>query len=97
MSAAVLTRFSQPLSNLAGLTLSALSQIPKRNKWKLVKLPEKGKGIAFRRIVHFKDEYTVQPLKVTNLGGRDSVTGNIPVLSSPRREDIILEQPRSVS
>jgi len=84
MSAAVLTRFGQPLSNLAGLTLSALSRVPKRNNWKLVKLPEIGKGIAFRRTVHFKDQYTVQPLKVTNLGGRDPVTGNILLLSDPR-------------
>nr|XP_012145793.1 PREDICTED: 39S ribosomal protein L2, mitochondrial [Megachile rotundata] len=53
---------------------------PKRYRWNLVKLPEPGKnGKSFRRIVHFKDEYTVEPLKVTNLGGRDPVTGRIVV------------------
>jgi len=82
MSAAVLTRFSQPLSNLVGLTFSALSQVPKRNRWKFIKLPEIGQGKAFRRIIHFKDEYTVEPLHVTNLGGRDPVTGNILIKSA---------------
>ncbi|XP_018404685.1 PREDICTED: 39S ribosomal protein L2, mitochondrial [Cyphomyrmex costatus] len=83
MSAAALTRrvFGQQvvtsINKFAGLTVSVLSQVPKRYKWKLVKLPEPGKGIAFRRIVHFKDEYTVEPLRVTNLAGRDPVTGRV--------------------
>ncbi|XP_017891451.1 39S ribosomal protein L2, mitochondrial-like [Ceratina calcarata] len=51
-----------------------------RNKWKLVKVPEPGlQGKSFRRIVHFKDEYTIEPLEVTNLGGRDPVTGRVVV------------------
>ncbi|CAL7938057.1 unnamed protein product [Xylocopa violacea] len=51
---------------------------PVRNKWTLLKLPQPGvQGKSFRRIVHFKDEYTVEPLKVTNLGGRDPVTGRL--------------------
>lgn len=49
---------------------------PKRNQWNLVKTPKPGiKGKSYRRIVHFKNEYTIEPLKVTNLGGRDPVTG----------------------
>lgn len=77
MSAAALTRrvFGQQISNFGGLIVSVLSQVPRRYRWKLVKLPEPGTGKAFRRIVHFKDEYTVEPLQVTNLAGRDPVTG----------------------
>ncbi|XP_043498100.1 39S ribosomal protein L2, mitochondrial [Polistes fuscatus] len=52
----------------------------KKNVWKLVKLPEPGTpGTYYKRIVHYKDEYTIEPLKVTNLGGRDPVTGRIVV------------------
>ncbi|KAK2579934.1 hypothetical protein KPH14_007614 [Odynerus spinipes] len=51
---------------------------PKRHQWKLVKLPEPGvQGKSYRRIVHFKDEYTIEPLQVTNLAGRDPVTGRV--------------------
>lgn len=32
-------------------------------------------GVCLKRIVHFEDEYTVKPLEVTRLGGRDPVTG----------------------
>ncbi|KAG5313279.1 RM02 protein, partial [Acromyrmex insinuator] len=79
MSAATLTRrvFGQQIPNFVGLTVSVLSQVSRRYKWKLVQLPEPGTGKAFRRIVHFKDNYTVKPLKITNLAGRDSITGTI--------------------
>ncbi|XP_011880716.1 PREDICTED: 39S ribosomal protein L2, mitochondrial [Vollenhovia emeryi] len=79
MSAAALARrvFGQQISNFVGFAAPVLSQAPRRYKWKLVKLPEPGTGIAFRRIIHFKDEYTVQPLQVTNLAGRDPVTGRV--------------------
>ncbi|KAJ4430172.1 large ribosomal subunit protein uL2m [Periplaneta americana] len=40
-------------------------------------LPKPGTGRAFRRIVHYEDEYTVKPLNVTNLAGRDPVTGRV--------------------
>lgn len=43
-----------------------------------MKLPKPGvDGKSYRRIVHFKEKYTVEPLQVTNLAGRDPVTGNI--------------------
>lgn len=49
---------------------------PRRYQWNLIKVPKPGiKGKSYRRIVHFKDEYTVEPLEVTNLAGRDPVTG----------------------
>lgn len=38
-----------------------------------------GHGKSFRRIVHFEDKYTVKPLKVTNLAGRDPETGRVVV------------------
>jgi len=44
-----------------------------------IEKPKIGVGHAFRRIVHFEDEYTVKPLDVTNLGGRDPVTGRVVV------------------
>lgn len=34
-----------------------------------------GKAGKFRRIVHYPEEYTVKPLKITRLGGRDPVSG----------------------
>lgn len=37
--------------------------------------PKPGFGISYRRIVHFPEDYTVKPLEVTNLAGRDPVTG----------------------
>ncbi|EZA55578.1 hypothetical protein DMN91_009325 [Ooceraea biroi] len=81
MSTAGLARqlFSQQISNLAGLSRSVLSQVPRRNRWKLVQLPEIGNGKSFRRVVHYEDKYTVKPLKVTNLAGRDPVTGRVVV------------------
>ncbi|KAG5319622.1 RM02 protein, partial [Pseudoatta argentina] len=79
MSAATLTRrvFGQQIPNFFGLTVSVLSQVSRRYKWKLVQLPEPGTGKAFRRIVHFEDNYTVKPLKITNLAGRDPITGTV--------------------
>jgi hypothetical protein len=40
-------------------------------------LPEPGNGRPFRRIVHYPENYTVEPLNVTNLAGRDPVTGKL--------------------
>lgn len=46
--------------------------------WRPMILPEPGKGgKAFRRIVHYKDHYTIEPLNVTNLAGRDPYTGRL--------------------
>ena len=45
--------------------------------WRPTKLPKPGQGQCFRRIVHFKDKYTIEPLEVTNLAGRDPVTGKL--------------------
>ncbi|XP_050091450.1 39S ribosomal protein L2, mitochondrial [Anopheles aquasalis] len=39
--------------------------------------PKPGTGKAYRRIVHYPDEYTVEPLNVTNLAGRDPETGRL--------------------
>ncbi|KAF7282898.1 mitochondrial ribosomal protein L2 [Rhynchophorus ferrugineus] len=50
-----------------------------RNKAKYVEKPTPGIGIAYRRKVHFPDQYTVKPLEVTNLGGRDPESGRIVV------------------
>lgn len=41
--------------------------------------PEIGTGIAYRRIIHFPEDYTVKPLDTTNLAGRDPVTGRLAV------------------
>ncbi|KAK7865329.1 hypothetical protein R5R35_007412 [Gryllus longicercus] len=40
-----------------------------------VDLPKIGIGVNYRRRIKFPDEYTVKPLDVQNLGGRDPVTG----------------------
>lgn len=48
-----------------------------RYRMHFVEKPKPGEGRAFRRIVHYPEEYTVEPLKVTNLAGRDPVTGRL--------------------
>ncbi|XP_014212845.1 39S ribosomal protein L2, mitochondrial [Copidosoma floridanum] len=56
--------------------LAQLQVQQQRDYFKLVEKPKPGvKGKSYRRIVHFKDKYTIEPLEVTNLGGRDPVTG----------------------
>lgn len=42
-----------------------------------VEKPKPGKGDQFRRIVHFPENYTVEPLKTTHLAGRDPKTGRV--------------------
>ncbi|EFN89928.1 39S ribosomal protein L2, mitochondrial [Harpegnathos saltator] len=55
-----------------------LNQVPRRYRFKFVDIPKPGVGgKSWRRIVHFKDKYTVEPLEVTNLAGRDPVTGRV--------------------
>jgi len=51
--------------------------ISERTVASFIKKPEPGKGTAYRRIVHFPKEYTVEPLPVTNLAGRDPLTGRV--------------------
>lgn len=48
-----------------------------RHIYKYVTKPKPGRGKAYRRIVHYPEEYTVKPLEVTNLAGRDPVTGRM--------------------
>lgn len=43
-------------------------------------VPKPGNGRTFRRIVHYPEKYTVEPLNVTNLAGRDPVTGKFACL-----------------
>lgn len=61
-------------SLLISRTLSTSSVL---NKCKHVELPPNSGPHSgkFRRIVHYPDKYTVKPLEVTNLGGRDPVSG----------------------
>lgn len=65
------------------LCLKELPNLPKVlcsvRHYKYLELPEIGRGIAFRRKVHFPENYTVKPLEVTNLGGRDPVSGRVVV------------------
>ncbi|KAL0870607.1 hypothetical protein ABMA27_005567 [Loxostege sticticalis] len=42
-----------------------------------IQKPKPGFGKAYRRIVHFPEEYTVKPLEVTNLAGRDPESGRV--------------------
>ncbi|GAB0097902.1 Ribosomal protein L2 [Sergentomyia squamirostris] len=54
------------------------SVVPVRMKhcWNM-ELPKPGQGKSYRRIVHFPEEYTIKPLEVTNLAGRDPATGRV--------------------
>ena len=54
-----------------------IQQFQKRTVFKFIEKPKPGQGKAYRRIVHFPKEYTVKPLEVTNLAGRDPLTGRI--------------------
>ncbi|XP_028043527.1 39S ribosomal protein L2, mitochondrial [Bombyx mandarina] len=42
-----------------------------------IEKPKPGFGKSYRRIVHFPEQYTVKPLEVTNLAGRDPETGRV--------------------
>ncbi|XP_026493098.1 large ribosomal subunit protein uL2m [Vanessa tameamea] len=55
------------------IQIAAINYASKPN---LVK-PKPGFGKSYRRIVHFPEEYTVKPLEVTNLAGRDPVSGRV--------------------
>jgi len=64
------------------LTLLSATNCPKpyvRHKARYVQKPVIGHGVAFRRKVHFPEKYTVKPLEVTNLAGRDPTSGRVVV------------------
>lgn len=48
-----------------------------RTVYKFVQKPKPGTGQAFRRVVHYPEKYTVQPLPTTHLAGRDPITGRV--------------------
>lgn len=50
-----------------------------RYKYLIRDEPVIGVHRAYRRIVHYPEKYTVKPLEVTNLGGRDPATGRLAV------------------
>ncbi|XP_078032551.1 mitochondrial ribosomal protein L2 [Augochlora pura] len=80
MSAMSLLRrvVAKQIADISGINATASCYVPKRYRYKLIVLPKPGvNGIAYRRKVHYKDEYTVEPLEVTNLAGRDPVTGRV--------------------
>ncbi|XP_076294935.1 mitochondrial ribosomal protein L2 [Lasioglossum baleicum] len=80
MSAVSLLRrvFAKQIADFSSINAPVSCYVQKRLKFKLMQIPEPGvKGKSWRRTVHFKDEYTVEPLKVTHLGGRDPVTGRV--------------------
>uniref|UniRef100_T1GR58 Uncharacterized protein n=1 Tax=Megaselia scalaris TaxID=36166 RepID=T1GR58_MEGSC len=65
------------LSRLFNQSLRISSQI--RYKSMMIEKPKPGTGVAYRRIVHYPEDgkYTVQPLKITHLAGRDPETGRL--------------------
>lgn len=67
---------------LQKLIVSEIRSVPKmmqdvRHKATYVKLPMTGRGKSFRRTVHYPETYTVKPLEVTHLAGRDPVSGRV--------------------
>ncbi|KAJ8684332.1 hypothetical protein QAD02_020124 [Eretmocerus hayati] len=81
MSAATVLRrlFGQRSVHLSDLIAPATCQTQLiREYWKPKDNPKPGiPGEQYRRIVHFKDKYTVEPLEVTNLAGRNPATGRL--------------------
>ncbi|XP_063989689.1 large ribosomal subunit protein uL2m [Diachasmimorpha longicaudata] len=73
--------FTKNLSDILLLNSPAVCQVHQTRgtkSWRLIEKPKPGiNGQAYRRFVHFKDEYTVEPLQVTNLAGRDPITGRV--------------------
>lgn len=67
--------YSELSSKISQSSIVSMRFKSTKEKQIFVEVPKPGQGQAFRRIVHFPDEYTVQPLRVTNLGGRDPKTG----------------------
>ncbi|KAE8738715.1 hypothetical protein FOCC_FOCC015811 [Frankliniella occidentalis] len=68
------------LSGTCGITTSqvrfASKKMPSLYDQYLKPRPKAGDvGVCLKRIVHYEDEYTVKPLTVQGLGGRDPVTG----------------------
>lgn len=74
----LLTRFAHLKLSVPILQLSNKNvALPVRTIYKFVDKPKPGDGQAFRRKVHYPKEYTVKPLEVTNLAGRDPITGRV--------------------
>lgn len=76
-----MSSLARVIQKLSILDLKATTPIISsvRFKAKIVEKPQIGHGISFRRRVNYPEEYTVKPLNVTNLGGRDPVTGRLVV------------------
>ena len=62
----------KPLLSLASININV-----NRNVIKFVDKPQPGQGKSYRRIVHYPEKYTIEPLKTTHLAGRDLVTGRV--------------------
>ncbi|XP_065081603.1 large ribosomal subunit protein uL2m [Ochlerotatus camptorhynchus] len=65
----------KPLVN--DVRVIAISSISTESLARVMNKPKPGTGKAYRRIVHYPEQYTVEPLKVTNLAGRDPETGRL--------------------
>jgi len=65
------------LISLISINLRNISLTSSNNIREFVEKPKPGEGQQFRRIVHYPEEYTVEPLKTTHLAGRDPVTGRV--------------------
>lgn len=71
------------MNNLIKVCSRVSAQIPlqiakRTGAYHPVELPKPGVGNkAYRRIVHYPENYTIQPLKVTNLAGRDPESGRL--------------------
>lgn len=74
---ASLTKIFQNLKITTLLQSPAKAIFTQERSYKYIKLPKPGTGQAFRRIVHFPENYTVEPLNSTNIAGRDPVTGRV--------------------
>nr|XP_033340417.1 39S ribosomal protein L2, mitochondrial [Megalopta genalis] len=80
MSAVSLLRrvIVKQIADFSGVNATVSCYVPKRYKYKLIDLPKPDDpSKSYRRIVHYKDEYTVEPLEVTHLAGRDPNTGRV--------------------
>lgn len=74
-----LTRAIQKLTLFESIKVQKVTSTCVRSLVKYFNRPVIGHGKSFRRIVHFPENYTVKPLEVTNLGGRDPNTGRVAV------------------
>ncbi|XP_055382850.1 39S ribosomal protein L2, mitochondrial [Condylostylus longicornis] len=68
---------NKDLISFISINLRNISLTTCNKKSSIFVKPKPGCGKQYRRIIHFPEEYTVEPLKTTHLAGRDPESGRV--------------------